>query len=152
MSLTLILIHAHHLLSCQTLMNLMWRLKYPPSLQKTLPVMVAVVEQLRGALGESGLLVLPCVAAHIIQVSYIYPVQVSHNSFFNSIDMKTRKRRHFNLDTASISDTCQTLEHTNICWTRIRHFLYLTSLMYQILVEQSQYKSNICLTHVTNPC
>ncbi|KAJ4977619.1 hypothetical protein NE237_008399 [Protea cynaroides] len=36
--------------------------------QKTLPVMVAVVEQLGGALGESGLLVLPCVAAHINQI------------------------------------------------------------------------------------
>ncbi|KAL4183012.1 hypothetical protein AMTRI_Chr11g96020 [Amborella trichopoda] len=37
--------------------------------QKTLPVMVAVVEQLGGALGEPGLLVLPCVAAHINQVA-----------------------------------------------------------------------------------
>ncbi|KAJ1699676.1 hypothetical protein LUZ63_008188 [Rhynchospora breviuscula] len=36
--------------------------------QKTLPVMVAVVEQLGGALGESGLLVLPCVASHINQI------------------------------------------------------------------------------------
>ncbi|KAF6165958.1 hypothetical protein GIB67_012855 [Kingdonia uniflora] len=36
--------------------------------QKTLPVMVAVVEQLCGSLGESGLLVLPCVAAHINQI------------------------------------------------------------------------------------
>ncbi|KAJ0973411.1 hypothetical protein J5N97_021370 [Dioscorea zingiberensis] len=36
--------------------------------QKTLPVMVAVVEQLRGALGQSGLLILPCVASHIIQI------------------------------------------------------------------------------------
>ncbi|KAK3010262.1 hypothetical protein RJ639_011960 [Escallonia herrerae] len=35
--------------------------------QKTLPVMVAVVEQLGGAFGESGLLVLPCVAAHFNQ-------------------------------------------------------------------------------------
>ncbi|KAL0340655.1 UNVERIFIED_CONTAM: putative sodium/metabolite cotransporter BASS4, chloroplastic [Sesamum radiatum] len=35
--------------------------------KKTLPVMVAVVEQLGGALGESGLLVLPCVAAHLNQ-------------------------------------------------------------------------------------
>ncbi|KAG6503179.1 hypothetical protein ZIOFF_035490 [Zingiber officinale] len=35
---------------------------------KTLPVLVAVVEQLHGALGEPGLLVLPCVAAHIIQI------------------------------------------------------------------------------------
>uniref|UniRef100_A0A453EH00 Probable sodium/metabolite cotransporter BASS4, chloroplastic n=1 Tax=Aegilops tauschii subsp. strangulata TaxID=200361 RepID=A0A453EH00_AEGTS len=35
--------------------------------QKTLPVLVAVVEQLGGALGESGLLVIPCVAAHINQ-------------------------------------------------------------------------------------
>ncbi|KAJ0101542.1 hypothetical protein Patl1_05899 [Pistacia atlantica] len=35
---------------------------------KTLPVMVAVVEQLGGAFGESGLLVLPCVAAHLIQI------------------------------------------------------------------------------------
>ncbi|KAK2973936.1 hypothetical protein RJ640_001404, partial [Escallonia rubra] len=36
--------------------------------QKTLPVMVTVVEQLGGAFGESGLLVLPCVAAHLNQV------------------------------------------------------------------------------------
>ncbi|PPD72571.1 hypothetical protein GOBAR_DD30526 [Gossypium barbadense] len=36
--------------------------------QKTLPVMVAVVQQLGGAFGESGLLVLPCVAAHLIQI------------------------------------------------------------------------------------
>ncbi|KAI5648441.1 hypothetical protein M9H77_34446 [Catharanthus roseus] len=36
--------------------------------QKTLPVMVAVVEQLGGALGESGFLVLPCVAAHLVQI------------------------------------------------------------------------------------
>ncbi|XP_020111815.1 probable sodium/metabolite cotransporter BASS4, chloroplastic isoform X2 [Ananas comosus] len=36
--------------------------------QKTLPVMVAVVEQLGGALGESGLLILPCVASHINQI------------------------------------------------------------------------------------
>ncbi|KAH6829648.1 Sodium Bile acid symporter family [Perilla frutescens var. hirtella] len=36
--------------------------------QKTLPVMVAVVEQLGGALGASGLLVLPCVAAHLNQI------------------------------------------------------------------------------------
>lgn len=36
--------------------------------QKTLPVLVAVVEQLGGSLGESGLLVLPCVAAHLNQI------------------------------------------------------------------------------------
>lgn len=36
--------------------------------QKTLPVMVAVVDQLGGALGASGLLVLPCVAAHLNQI------------------------------------------------------------------------------------
>ncbi|KAM3692870.1 hypothetical protein ACB098_08G119800 [Castanea mollissima] len=36
--------------------------------QKALLIVVAVVEQLGGALGESGLLVLPCVAAHINQV------------------------------------------------------------------------------------
>ncbi|VFQ63899.1 unnamed protein product [Cuscuta campestris] len=36
--------------------------------QKTLPVMVAVVEQLGGALGAPGLLVLPCVAAHLNQI------------------------------------------------------------------------------------
>lgn len=36
--------------------------------QKALLIVVAVVEQLSGALGESGLLVLPCVAAHINQV------------------------------------------------------------------------------------
>lgn len=40
-------------------------------MQKTLPVMVAVVEQLGGALGASGLLVLPCVAAHLNQVNKI---------------------------------------------------------------------------------
>ncbi|KAK9126404.1 hypothetical protein Scep_015250 [Stephania cephalantha] len=32
--------------------------------------MVAVVEQLRGAFGESGLLILPCVAAHINQIIF----------------------------------------------------------------------------------
>lgn len=53
-----------------TLKSITWSLIYDVYfLQKTLPVMVAVVEQLRGALGESGLLVLPCIAAHIIQVS-----------------------------------------------------------------------------------
>ncbi|KAK6933539.1 putative sodium bile acid cotransporter [Dillenia turbinata] len=36
--------------------------------QKTLPVTVAVVEQLQGALGETGLLILPCVAAHLNQI------------------------------------------------------------------------------------
>ncbi|KAH9704534.1 putative sodium/metabolite cotransporter BASS4 [Citrus sinensis] len=36
--------------------------------QKTLPVLVAVVEQLGCAFGESGLLVLPCVAAHLTQI------------------------------------------------------------------------------------
>lgn len=36
--------------------------------QKTLPVMVAVVQQLGGALGDSSLLVLPCVAAHLNQI------------------------------------------------------------------------------------
>ncbi|XP_010912271.1 probable sodium/metabolite cotransporter BASS4, chloroplastic isoform X2 [Elaeis guineensis] len=36
--------------------------------QKTLPVMVAVVEQLGRAFGEPGLLVLPCVASHIMQI------------------------------------------------------------------------------------
>ncbi|XP_050210509.1 probable sodium/metabolite cotransporter BASS4, chloroplastic [Mercurialis annua] len=36
--------------------------------QKTLPVLAAVVEQLGGAFGESGLLVLPCVAAHLNQI------------------------------------------------------------------------------------
>lgn len=40
-------------------------------LQKTLPVLVAVVEQLGGSLGVSGLLVLPCVAAHLNQVSHL---------------------------------------------------------------------------------
>ncbi|KDP35786.1 hypothetical protein JCGZ_10422 [Jatropha curcas] len=36
--------------------------------QKTLPVLVAVVEQLGGAFGETGLLVLPCIAAHLNQI------------------------------------------------------------------------------------
>nr|CAB3446772.1 unnamed protein product [Digitaria exilis] len=36
--------------------------------QKTLPVLIAVVDQLGGALGESGFLVIPCVAAHINQI------------------------------------------------------------------------------------
>ncbi len=34
--------------------------------------MVAVVEQLGGAFGESGLLVLPCVAAHLNQVIHLF--------------------------------------------------------------------------------
>ncbi|KAK1416568.1 hypothetical protein QVD17_32359 [Tagetes erecta] len=36
--------------------------------QKTVSVLVAVVDQLGGSFGEAGLLVLPCVAAHISQV------------------------------------------------------------------------------------
>ncbi|XP_056698485.1 probable sodium/metabolite cotransporter BASS4, chloroplastic isoform X2 [Spinacia oleracea] len=36
--------------------------------QKTLPVMVAVVDQLGGAMGAPGLLILPCVAAHLNQI------------------------------------------------------------------------------------
>lgn len=36
--------------------------------QKTLPVMVAIVGRLGGVLGEAGLLVIPCVAAHINQI------------------------------------------------------------------------------------
>nr|BAJ16227.1 putative plastid localized membrane protein [Flaveria trinervia] len=36
--------------------------------QKTLPVLIAVVEQLGGLFGESGLLILPCVAAHLNQI------------------------------------------------------------------------------------
>ena len=46
-------------------------------LQKTLPVMVAVVEQLGGALGASGLLVLPCVAAHLNQVNKVFSSSLS---------------------------------------------------------------------------
>ncbi|GMI68499.1 hypothetical protein like AT3G56160 [Hibiscus trionum] len=38
--------------------------------QKTLPVMVSVVEKLGGAFGESGLLILPCVAAHLTQIVF----------------------------------------------------------------------------------
>jgi hypothetical protein len=34
--------------------------------------MVAVVEQLGGAFGESGLLVLPCVAAHLNHVIHLF--------------------------------------------------------------------------------
>ncbi|KAJ1435946.1 putative sodium bile acid cotransporter [Sesbania bispinosa] len=54
--------------------------------QKTLPVMVAVIEPLHGAFGESGLLVLPCVAAHLNQiivdsflVNYLRPRDNSNN-------------------------------------------------------------------------
>ncbi|GKC99407.1 probable sodium/metabolite cotransporter BASS4, chloroplastic [Tanacetum coccineum] len=36
--------------------------------QKTISMLVAVVEQLGGTFGEAGLLVLPCIAAHISQV------------------------------------------------------------------------------------
>lgn len=47
--------------------------------QKTLPVMVAVVEPLGGSFGETGLLVLPCVAAHLLQVqtTYMLPLAFS---------------------------------------------------------------------------
>lgn len=38
--------------------------------QKTLPVLVAVVAKLNGALGESGLLVLPCIATHLSQILF----------------------------------------------------------------------------------
>ena len=40
-------------------------------MQKTLPVLVAVVANLNGVLGEAGLLVLPCIAMHLSQVSVI---------------------------------------------------------------------------------
>lgn len=36
--------------------------------QKALPVLVAVVDQLGDTFGESGLLIIPCVAAHLIQI------------------------------------------------------------------------------------
>nr|XP_043633800.1 probable sodium/metabolite cotransporter BASS4, chloroplastic [Erigeron canadensis] len=36
--------------------------------QKALPVLVAVVDQLGSTFGESGLLILPCVAGHLIQI------------------------------------------------------------------------------------
>ncbi|KAG2670773.1 hypothetical protein I3760_14G103200 [Carya illinoinensis] len=36
--------------------------------QKALLIVVAVVDQLSGVVGETGLLVLPCVVAHINQV------------------------------------------------------------------------------------
>ncbi|XP_057536582.1 probable sodium/metabolite cotransporter BASS4, chloroplastic [Amaranthus tricolor] len=36
--------------------------------QKTLPVMVAVVDKLGGAFGAPGLLILPCIAAHLNQI------------------------------------------------------------------------------------
>lgn len=45
------------------------------SFQKTLPVMVAVIEPLGGALGESGLLILPCVAAHLNQVINVFSIK-----------------------------------------------------------------------------
>lgn len=38
--------------------------------QKTLPVLVAVVANLNGVLGEAGLLVLPCIATHLSQIIY----------------------------------------------------------------------------------
>jgi hypothetical protein len=37
-------------------------------LQKTFPVVVAVVSKLGGAIGETGLLVLPCITYHLTQV------------------------------------------------------------------------------------
>ncbi|CAI9291414.1 unnamed protein product [Lactuca saligna] len=36
--------------------------------QKALPVLVAVVDQLGGTFGEPGLLIIPCVAAHLNQI------------------------------------------------------------------------------------
>jgi sodium/bile acid cotransporter 7 len=37
-------------------------------LQKTFPVVVAVVSKLGGAIGETGLLVLPCITYHLTQI------------------------------------------------------------------------------------
>ncbi|KAL8518183.1 hypothetical protein ACS0TY_009521 [Phlomoides rotata] len=48
--------------------QVMYSLSYRMTTLKTLPVMVAVVDQLGNALGEPGLLVLPCVAAHLNQI------------------------------------------------------------------------------------
>lgn len=48
--------------------------------------MVAVVEQLGGALGVSGLLVLPCVAAHLNQVILYLKFSFFHSVLFFRID------------------------------------------------------------------
>ncbi|KAI3778385.1 hypothetical protein L2E82_07635 [Cichorium intybus] len=53
--------------------------------QKTLPVLVAVVDQLGGTFGESGFLVLPCVAAHLNQIIM--------DSFFVSFWNKKKKKQ-----------------------------------------------------------
>lgn len=37
--------------------------------QKTLPVAIAVIGKLGGTLGEAGILVLPCIALHVIQIT-----------------------------------------------------------------------------------
>ncbi|KAL9997592.1 putative sodium bile acid cotransporter, sodium/solute symporter superfamily [Helianthus debilis subsp. tardiflorus] len=42
--------------------------------QKALPVLVAVVDQLGCTFGESGLLIIPCIAAHLNQVHDFIPV------------------------------------------------------------------------------
>lgn len=63
--------------------------------------MVAVVEQLGGALGESGLLVLPCVAAHINQVEsfayVIYSYASSQLYLFSAVDRHGRRADHHRL-------------------------------------------------------
>ncbi|QHO53246.1 putative sodium/metabolite cotransporter BASS4 [Arachis hypogaea] len=50
--------------------------------QKTLPVMVAVIQPLGNAFGEPGLLVLPCVAAHLNQV-VLFSFSCSENNVSN---------------------------------------------------------------------
>lgn len=43
--------------------------------------MVAVIEPLGGALGESGLLILPCVAAHLNQVIDVFSKKFADSSY-----------------------------------------------------------------------
>lgn len=56
-------------------------MKFLLDLQKALLIVVAVVEQLNGALGQSGLLVIPCVAAHINQVRCLFLLYICTSIF-----------------------------------------------------------------------
>ncbi|KAH9704540.1 putative sodium/metabolite cotransporter BASS4 [Citrus sinensis] len=64
--------------------------------QKTLPVLVAVVEQLGCAFGESGLLVLPCVAAHLTQIimdSFLVNFWLRRDKDLSSNNAKVQNRQ-----------------------------------------------------------
>lgn len=51
----------------------------------------------------------------------IYSTKVNNKTFL-SYEVKTKtEKKHFSQAIVSVSDMCQTIEHSNTCWTHIEH-------------------------------